>query len=154
VPNDFPPVLIIDDAATNCALAERQLARLGFASDCAENGQEGLNKAAAKTYSLILVDSSMPVMDGPTFTQNFREFERAHGRDHVPVIALTAHALRGDAERLLAAGMDDYLSKPVTLDRLEAMLRTWLSSKIAVESSAPPGQATATESAINLARLA
>jgi CheY-like chemotaxis protein/HPt (histidine-containing phosphotransfer) domain-containing protein len=154
VPHDFPPVLIIDDAATNRALAERQLARLGFPSDCAENGLEGLNKATARDYSLILVDSSMPVMDGPTFAQNFREFERTHGRVHVPLIAMTAQALRGDAERMLAVGLDDYLAKPVTLDRLEAMLRTWLSSKIEVRAESTPVGAPAPDGAINLARLA
>jgi signal transduction histidine kinase/CheY-like chemotaxis protein len=151
---DFPPVLIIDDAATNRALAERQLARLGFSTVSAENGLEGLNKATAGNYSLILVDDSMPVMDGPTFTQNYRQFERAKGRVHVPVIAMTAHALRGDAERLMAAGMDDYLPKPVTLDRLEAMLRTWLSSRIALSAASRPGGAPASDSAINLPRLA
>ena len=154
VPRDFPPVLIIDDAATNRALAERQLARLGFRCDSADNGLEGLKKATAGNYSLILVDSSMPVMDGPTFAQHFREFERSQGRTHVPVIAMTAHALRGDAERLMATGMDDYLPKPVTLDRMEVMLRTWLSSKIAMDTASAASPSPASESAINLARLA
>jgi CheY-like chemotaxis protein len=154
VPPDFPPVLIIDDAATNRALAKRQLTRLGFPCDSADNGLEGLQKATAGNYSLILLDSSMPVMDGPTFAQRFREFERSRGHTHVPIIAMTAHALRGDAERLRATGMDDYLPKPVTLDRMEAMLRTWLSSQITMGAASAAPRAPEPESAINLGRLA
>lgn len=153
IPSDFLPVLVIDDAETNRALAERQLARLGFPFDSAENGLEGLRKATSRDYSLILVDSSMPVMDGPTFAQRFREFEINNGRPHVPVIAMTAHALRGDADRLLGLGMDAYLPKPVTLERLEVVLRTWLGSKLLPQAAAIPSKEPSSESAIDLLRL-
>jgi two-component system, sensor histidine kinase and response regulator len=128
VPEGFPPVLIIDDTATNRALAARQLKHLGLSCETAENGLDGLQKATARPYSAILVDGSMPVMDGPEFARQFREFEKSKGRARMPLIAMTAHALSGDAERFMACGMDDYLPKPVTLDRLEAALRTWLIS--------------------------
>lgn len=122
----LPPVLVIDDTSTNRELAVRQLQTLGLASDTAENGAEGLEKADAGTYSLILVDGSMPVMNGMDFVRYFRDLERRRGSGRTPVVAMTAHALAGDAERFLAAGMDGYLAKPVALRKLEAILARWL----------------------------
>jgi two-component system sensor histidine kinase/response regulator len=153
VPPDFPPVLIIDDAATNRPLAVRQLARLGLSSDSAQDGLEGLEKATSRNCSLILVDGSMPLMDGPTFAQRYREFEKSQGRPRLPLVAMTAHALRGDAERLTAAGMDDYLPKPVTLDRLEAILYRWLNLASAPQAAPVTTNASASEAPVNVLRM-
>lgn len=131
VPRGFPPVLVIDDTEMNRLVAGRQLARLGLASDFAENGLEGLEKAVAGRYSAILVDGNMPLMDGPEFARRFREFEKAQGAGRVPLIAMTARALAGDAEQFLAAGMDDYLQKPAVMDALDAVLRKWLGPAMA-----------------------
>ena len=120
------PVLVIDDSATNRELTARQLRRFGLACESAENGSVGLEKATRIDYALILADGSMPVMSGPEFARRLREFERAGGRRHTPIIAMTAHALAGDADRFLSAGMDDYLAKPVTLPKLRMVLETWL----------------------------
>ena len=122
------PVLVIDDTATNRELAARQLARLGLDCETAENGLEGLNRATREDYSLILVDGSMPEMDGFDFARQLRLYEERQGLRRVPVISMTAHALSGDAERFLQAGMDGYLAKPVSLQRLEKILATWLGS--------------------------
>jgi signal transduction histidine kinase/CheY-like chemotaxis protein len=120
------PVLVIDDTATNRELAARQLARLGLACETAENGLDGLRRTEGSRYSIILVDGSMPVMDGFEFARRFRESEIVRGGVRLPVIAVTANALAGDAERFIAAGMDDYLAKPVTLNKLEKLLSRWL----------------------------
>jgi two-component system sensor histidine kinase/response regulator len=120
------PLLIIDDTATNRALAVRQLSHFGLSCDTAENGLQGLEKAKAGCFSLILVDGSMPVMDGVGFARHFRAWETEQGLRRTPLVALSAHALVGDADRFQAAGMDDYLAKPVTLHKLGAMLRRWL----------------------------
>jgi CheY-like chemotaxis protein len=119
-------ILIIDDTETNRVLATRQLQQLGLASDTAADGQEGLEKAAARSYSAILIDDSMPVMDGAEFMRRWREFEAERGRPRTPLIAMTARAQVGEAERYLSLGADDYLPKPVTLSKLDATLKKWL----------------------------
>jgi CheY-like chemotaxis protein/HPt (histidine-containing phosphotransfer) domain-containing protein len=120
------PVLVIDDTATNRELAARQLARLGLACETAQNGLEGLRLATTQEYSLVLVDGSMPVMDGFEFARHFRSHEADSGRRRLPLISVTANAMSGDAERFIAAGMDDYLAKPVTLRKLQKALARWL----------------------------
>jgi len=139
----LPPILVIDDTETNRELTVRQLRRLGFASETADNGQTGLDRATAKNYSLIFADGSMPVMDGPSFARNFRSLEARESRRRTPIVAMTAHALTGDAQRFLESGMDDYLPKPVVLGKLQAMLQKWLSDvqpSAAADSSAPPSK--------------
>jgi CheY-like chemotaxis protein len=121
-----PPVLVIDDTATNRELTARQLRRFGLECESAENGLVGLEKAKRNAYALILADGSMPVMGGADFARHLREFERTSGQRRTPIVAMTAHALAGDAERFLGAGMDDYLAKPVTLQKLRTVLQTWL----------------------------
>jgi signal transduction histidine kinase/CheY-like chemotaxis protein/HPt (histidine-containing phosphotransfer) domain-containing protein len=119
-------ILVIDDTLTNRVLAVRQLAELGLACDTAVNGLDGLEKATAGDYLAILVDASMPVMDGNEFVRRWRDFEAARGGSRTPVIAMTAHALAGDAERFKSIGTDDYLPKPVTLAKLQGTLQRWL----------------------------
>ena len=151
---DRRPILVIDDTATNRELTARQLRRLGLTCDMAENGQVGLDMAVAGSYALILVDGSMPVMDGPSFASHFRTLERRRGGKRTPLIAMTAHALAGDADRFLAAGMDDYLAKPVTLRKLEKMLRTWLADRQADAVPAAADDGHAGDETIDLAALA
>jgi signal transduction histidine kinase/CheY-like chemotaxis protein/HPt (histidine-containing phosphotransfer) domain-containing protein len=163
VPEQFPfaadlaPILVIDDTETNRELTMRQLRRFGFACETAENGQVGLDKAAARNYSLILADGSMPVMDGLDFARHFRELEARRGGPRTPIVAMTAHALAGDSNRFLESGMDDYLSKPVALRKLQAMLQKWLGDSLAEAAPpdlpAPKGQAE-TRDAIDFAALA
>jgi CheY-like chemotaxis protein/HPt (histidine-containing phosphotransfer) domain-containing protein len=107
-------------------LAARQLAELGLNCETATNGLEGLQKAIVDDYLAILVDASMPVMDGNEFVRRWRDFEATRGGSRTPVIAMTAHALAGDAERFKAVGTDDYLPKPVTLAKLHGTLQKWL----------------------------
>ena len=119
-------ILVAEDNDTNQKVILRQLALLGFAADVAENGRLALERWQSGDYALLLSDLHMPEMDGYELTAAIRAAEK--GARHIPIAALTANALRGEAEHCLALGMDDYLSKPVQLDDLKAMLEKWLPS--------------------------
>jgi CheY-like chemotaxis protein/HPt (histidine-containing phosphotransfer) domain-containing protein len=119
------PILLVEDNPTNRKLALYQLERIGLAAHVAENGEEALAALQARDYALVLMDCQMPVMDGFETTRRIRDSERGTGR-RLPIIAMTANAMEGDRERCLAAGMDDYLPKPVRSDALAAMLRRHL----------------------------
>ena len=123
-PADAPLVLVVDDNVINRRVAHHQLARLGYRVIEAENGRDALTRAAAAGPDAILMDIEMPVMDGYEATRRLRDAER--GRARVPVIALTAHAIAGYRERVMRAGMDDYLTKPLRREELEATLRRLL----------------------------
>jgi signal transduction histidine kinase/CheY-like chemotaxis protein len=116
-------ILLAEDNPANQRLAIAQLERLGFRVDLAVNGQRALDSYAAhpNRFDLILMDCQMPEMDGFEAAQKIREMERRLG-GHVPIIAMTANAMQGDREACLAAGMDDYISKPVTIDNLRRIL--------------------------------
>lgn len=121
------PVLLIDDLEMNLTIASRQIDSLGLPFETAQNGKEGLDKAVSKEYSMVIVDCSMPVMDGYEFTEQLRIWERQTlSKRALPVVALTANATVGDAERCFAAGMNDYLSKPVTFRKLAQTVAKWL----------------------------
>jgi CheY-like chemotaxis protein len=92
----------------------------------AGNGREALEAIDGASYDLIMMDCQMPKMDGYATTRAIREKEKAGEGRRIPVVALTAHAMEGDRERCLAAGMDDYLSKPYKPEVLEAILARWL----------------------------
>jgi len=102
----------------------QQLSVLGFAAELAHNGAEALRLSREGRYALLLTDVHMPEMDGYTLTEAIRREER--GERRMPIIALTANALRGEANRARAAGMDDYLTKPVQLHVLKTTLEKWL----------------------------
>jgi len=120
-----PRVLLVDDNSVNQKLGALHLQRLGYIADIASDGREALDKLAIGTYALVLMDISMPVMDGYETTRAIREMEYGTDR-HIPIIAVTANMLLGDRERCLAAGMDDYLAKPVRMAMLRSVMEYWV----------------------------
>ena len=115
-------VLIVEDNKINQKVIIAKLSKYDIVPDLAENGQIALDKLAKGLYDLILMDCQMPVMDGFIATRELRLLEARQGLPHQTVIALTASAMTGDREKCLAAGMDDYLTKPIVTEQLEAML--------------------------------
>ena len=119
-------ILLVEDNPVNRRVVIEILARGGFCADTAENGEEALRALSFARYDLVLMDIQMPLMDGFEATRRIREREAASGEPRTPVIAMTAHALAGYREKCLSAGMDDYLTKPVSRNELEAVLRRTL----------------------------
>jgi signal transduction histidine kinase/CheY-like chemotaxis protein len=117
-------VLVVEDNIANLKVAVRMVENLGYRADVASNGIEAVRILGEVRYDAVLMDCHMPEMDGFAATRAIRRAE-AEGR-HTPVIAMTASALSGDRERCLAAGMDDYISKPVKLHVVAAILERWL----------------------------
>jgi signal transduction histidine kinase/DNA-binding response OmpR family regulator len=117
-------ILIVEDNAANLKVAVRMVERLGYRADVAGNGSEALHVLGQVSYDAVLMDCQMPEMDGYEATREIRRGED-DGR-HLPIIAMTASAMAGDRERCLAAGMDDYISKPVKLHIVAAVLERWL----------------------------
>ncbi|HSR36584.1 MAG TPA: ATP-binding protein, partial [Desulfurivibrionaceae bacterium] len=121
-------ILLVEDNKVNQVVAQKMLQRLGQEVVLAENGEAALQALArGERVALILMDCQMPVLDGYAATTAWRAIEAREGRGRTPIIAMTAHAMEGDRERCLAAGMDDYLAKPVKKEALAAMLEKWLS---------------------------
>ena len=124
--------LVVEDHAINREIVVELLRQLGIEAEAAVNGREAVAMIRAKEYDIVLMDIQMPEMDGIEATREIRKVERA-GVDRMPIIAMTAHALAGDREKSLAAGMNDHISKPINPNVLEAALRQWL----------PPAKCTA-----------
>ena len=120
-------LLLAEDNPVNQLVALGQLEALGYQADAAGNGHEVLRACESRVYDLILMDCQMPELDGYETSRRLRELESLTGRRPVPIVAVTAHAMKGDREKCLAAGMNDYLSKPFRQDDLAAMLARWLS---------------------------
>jgi CheY-like chemotaxis protein len=118
-------ILLAEDNPTNQDVIRRQLNLLGRACEIVDNGQEALDAYGRGRYALILTDCHMPVMDGYELTGRIRGLEQDSG-GHIPIVAVTANALQGEAERCIAAGMDDYVSKPIAMPALIATLEKWL----------------------------
>ncbi|MEW6595058.1 MAG: ATP-binding protein [Thermodesulfobacteriota bacterium] len=119
-------VVLVEDNQVNQKIAEGLLQKLGLTVTVAANGQEALHLLGRKRFAAVLMDCQMPVLDGYAATRAWREIEAREGRARTPIIAMTAHAMEGDREKCLAAGMDDYISKPVKKEALSAMLEKWL----------------------------
>jgi CheY-like chemotaxis protein len=119
-------ILVVEDTPVNQKVVLNQLRLLGYEADCANDGREALAQWEQGHYALIFMDCQMPVMDGYRATQILRQREGEEGQ--TIIIGLTAYAMKGDREKCLEAGMDDYLAKPVSKDDLAAMLEKWISS--------------------------
>ncbi|MCA1990647.1 MAG: response regulator [Coleofasciculus sp. S288] len=118
-------ILLVEDTPINLKLVQHQVRLLGHEWDAAENGQIAVDKLAQHNYDIVLMDCQMPVMDGYEATKILRQRE---GTDrHTIIIGMTAYAMQGDREKCLAAGMDDYLSKPVMIKDLKEVLQRWSS---------------------------
>jgi PAS domain S-box-containing protein len=113
-------VLLVEDVPTNQKIVVRMLERLGCRVDVAANGEQGVTAARDRDYDVVLMDCAMPVMDGFEATRRIRALDGPRSR--VPIVALTAQAVAGDRERCLSAGMDDYVSKPISSTELSAVL--------------------------------
>jgi signal transduction histidine kinase/CheY-like chemotaxis protein len=119
-------VLLAEDHPINRMVLVRQLNALGYAVETAENGAKALELwMSGPRFGMIVADCNMPEMDGYELTRRIREVEAGTGRPRIPILACTANALGGDAENCFAAGMDDYLPKPLELKALGAKLRQW-----------------------------
>jgi CheY-like chemotaxis protein/HPt (histidine-containing phosphotransfer) domain-containing protein len=118
-------ILVAEDNEYNQKVVLQQLMLLGRTADIVNNGQEALARWQSGAYCLLITDLHMPLMDGYQLTAAIREAESQTGKSRLPIIAFTANALKGEAEHCIAVGMDDYLSKPVQLAQLRAMLDRW-----------------------------
>jgi len=139
-------VLLAEDNPVNVEVARAMLENLGLETHCARNGQEALHAVHEGGWDAVLMDCQMPVMDGFAATGEIRRHEREAGRARtLPVIAITANALQGDREACLAAGMDDYLSKPFTQQQLAAVIGRWVALPVLAERhhDDPPGMTIA-----------
>jgi PAS domain S-box-containing protein len=155
-------VLLVEDTPVNRKVILNQLKLLGIEADCANNGEEALEKLDRQTYDIILMDCLMPVLDGYETTKTLR-LQEGENR-HTIVIALTANAMKGEREKCLEVGMDDYISKPVAMEQLAERLTVW-SERLAAHSiplaeedpgfgdSTPTDTPNAAESIVDLDRL-
>jgi len=119
----MPKILLVEDNEMNRDMLSRRLLRRGFDVTMAVDGREGIDKALADPYDLILLDMSLPEVDGWTAARELRGQPQTAG---TPIIALTAHAMAGDRQKALDAGCDDYDTKPIEIDRLLAKMDTLL----------------------------
>jgi CheY-like chemotaxis protein len=122
----MPRILLVEDNEMNRDMLSRRLLRKGFEVEMAVDGAQGVEMAKVKPYDLILMDMSLPVMNGWDAT---RALKADAGTKAVPVIALTAHAMGGDRERAMEAGADDYDTKPVELPRLLGKIEALLAAR-------------------------
>jgi signal transduction histidine kinase/CheY-like chemotaxis protein len=144
-----PRALLAEDNPVNVEVASAMLRGLGMEVACAANGEEALAAVRAGDYDLVLMDCMMPVMDGMAATAEIRRLEQQRGRARTtPIVAITANALQGDRERCLAAGMDDYISKPFSQQALADTLGRWIALPRPSLAAAPaPAPAAASSAA-------
>jgi len=126
-PETLGRALLVEDNPVNQLVGRKQLEKIGYAVACAESGESAIEMLLRERYDVVFMDLHMPDMDGLTATKTIRQNELASG-GHVPIVALTADAQPKDRLECLASGMDDYLSKPVALPELRAVLARWVHS--------------------------
>jgi CheY-like chemotaxis protein/HPt (histidine-containing phosphotransfer) domain-containing protein len=151
-------ILLAEDNVVNQRITLKQLQKLGFKAEAVSNGAEVLEAVKRGRYDVILMDCQMPELDGYEVTRHLRQAEKTSDVTDRPahIIALTAHAFQGDREKCLAAGMDDYLTKPLQLPRLkQALQRAWKKAAIGPEAGATEGSASESgQAALDAAALA
>ena len=124
-------VLVAEDNRINQMYIVELLKHCGCTCDVTNNGDEALTALQEKSYALVLMDCQMPEMDGFTASREIRRRETVDGQSRrIPIVALTANALKGDRDRCLDAGMDDYLSKPLQTTQLQAVLAKYLGQSV------------------------
>ncbi len=119
-------ILLVEDNEMNRDMLSRRLQRKGYEVEIAVDGLEGVEKATTSRYDVILMDMSLPEIDGWEATRRLRTQESTQ---HTPIIALTAHAMSGDREKAIDAGCDDYDTKPIELQRLLSKIETLLDGR-------------------------
>lgn len=119
-------LLLVEDNSLNAKVATEILSSIGFTVTTANNGKEGVNKFLQERFDAILMDVQMPEMDGYQATQSIRQHEKKAGLSPTPIVAMTAHAMQGDKEKCLKAGMNDYVTKPINTKELIKHLKIWL----------------------------
>jgi CheY-like chemotaxis protein len=125
-----PHVLVVEDNRVNQTVALRILQKLGCSAEPASDGKEALLKLQSASFDLVLMDVQMPVMDGLEATTGIRRFEEKINRSDIPVIAMTAHALKEDRDRCLQGGMDGYITKPINVAELSSIILQWAVKKV------------------------
>ncbi len=120
-------VLVVEDNPVNRLVISKMLEKFSVHITSVNDGGEAVGIVKRKKFDIIFMDCQMPNMDGYEATKIIREIEKANRQEHTPIVALTANAVKGDAEKCLATGMDDYLSKPVKIEEVESKLNKWLS---------------------------
>ncbi|MDR2198468.1 MAG: response regulator [Deltaproteobacteria bacterium] len=133
-------ILLVEDNEVNQLVARKLLKNAGFVVDIAGNGRQAFEKVLANKYDLVLMDIQMPEMDGLTSTKAIRALP---GYEALPIVAMTAHAMSGDREMSLAAGMNDHITKPIILNDLFAALNRWIKKPTGSEAEAPAAPAEA-----------
>ncbi|KAF7764465.1 histidine kinase [Pseudoalteromonas citrea] len=118
-------ILLVEDNPFNQKLMTKQLTKLGYTCDIAQNGELGLSQWQEKSYTLILTDCHMPEMDGYEMTELIRQKEQRLGIAPIPIIAVTGAAMKGDRDYCLSKGMSDFISKPITLDKFKTVIGRW-----------------------------
>jgi len=153
-------VLLVEDNATNRLVASRMIEKLGYVVEVAENGREAIEAMTAtmtgpsqKHYDVVFMDCQMPVLDGYEATRAIRELEG--DARHTPIVAMTAAAMTGDRDACIAAGMDDYIAKPIRPELIRTALAKWAPDTIVdgEESTAQAGSSPAPDDVIDRARL-
>ena len=130
-------VLVAEDNIINQKLIKRTLEAMGLTVSIASNGLEAFQKRKDNDYDIVFMDIQMPFLDGVEATKEILEYESVYGKAHIPIIALTANALKGDRENFLSAGLDEYTTKPLVRDEIISILNTFLSQKPAKKEAIP-----------------
>jgi PAS domain S-box-containing protein len=147
-------VLIAEDNPVNQQVLLRQAQRLGLVAEAVDNGQAALDALAARSYDVLLMDCQMPIMDGYAATRRIRELEAASGGRRLPIVAVTANAMREDFDRCRESGMDDFVAKPVTLAALANAIERAVAASRGETVASTAGEAAAAGGAVDREALA